>query len=193
MSLTGSNGDHRSSLRRVAYTPTGLLGVSRRATNTQKVPDASTAATGRNRSTGSLVISSTTAGPAEPAGGRSWARKTSPRSGTHSIHVVRIVPSARATIEGRAAFADSSIHSTPSRGSPARLGAVPKTTSAPLSCSAIRPWPSSTHMYRNGSGSRNAPVAVTSRPALMASLIRRLKDNTRSRSACCCAVYSPEW
>ena len=68
-----------------------------------------------------------------------------------------------------------------------------RTAAALVSWAGIWPSPSSTHMYRSGSGSSTAMVSVMSTLFSIAATSRWLNASTRSRSARCRSVYSPRW
>src|SRR6185436_9003312 len=181
VSLTGSGSLHRPSTKRQAHTPTA---APDRPKTSHGTPSAVTAAVGRKRSSG--LGTTTVAVPSTSATSRS------PRSSCHSSQAITVV-APRAAMVGRDALRLWGRARAVPRSWPASRGAFSSTAAALASWAGICPSPSSTHMYRSGSGSSAAMVSVTSTLSSIAATSRWLNASTMPRSARCRSVYSPRW
>ena len=178
--LTGCGSLQEPPENRQAQTPTEAS--TNRPNISQGVPSAVTAAVGRNRSSGpstTVVVRPSSA-----------ATSRSPRPSCHSSQPTSVVAPHVATL-GRAALRLPDSTAAVPRACPTSRGAASRTAAAFSSWAGICPSPSSTHMYRKGSGSSAAMVPVMSMLSSIAAVSRWLNASTRSRSARCCSVYSP--
>ena len=183
--LTGSGSLQEPPENRQAQTPTRPS--TDRPNSSQGVPSAVTAAVGRNRSSGPSPQSTTV--DTFPS---SAATSRSPHPSCHSSHPTSVVAPNVATL-GRAALRLLNSTEAVPRACPTSRGAASRTAAAFSSWAGICPSPSSTHMYRRGSGSNAAMVPVMSMQSSSAAVSRWLNASTRSRSARWRSVYSPRW